>query len=150
MSQRKFLWKKKHRQTFSWPAERPSSHLKVTEMWFGPKIKYLSGPFFPNLCCRESISCYLYKMSVAKYFHSTIVFIDVFILQLGSSILGKNDFNHVTPLRCITELLFFPWEYVVVIMIFCGNYNLCNEPLFTRTHTKKSQNFFMQFFIILY
>ena len=32
---------KKHQQTFSWPGERPSSHLKVTKMWFGLNIKYL-------------------------------------------------------------------------------------------------------------
>ena len=37
---------KNHRQTFSWPGERQSSHLKVTKMWFVPKIKYLSEPFF--------------------------------------------------------------------------------------------------------
>ena len=29
---------KNHRQTFPWPAERPSSHLRVTQMWFGPNI----------------------------------------------------------------------------------------------------------------
>ena len=28
------------------PGERQSSHLKVTKMWFVPKIKYLSEPFF--------------------------------------------------------------------------------------------------------
>ena len=26
--------------TFPWPGERPSSHLKVTKMWFGANIKY--------------------------------------------------------------------------------------------------------------
>ena len=33
-----------HRQTFSWPGERPSSHLKVTKMWFGPNITYFRNP----------------------------------------------------------------------------------------------------------
>ena len=51
---------KKHQQTFSWPGERPSSHLKVTKMWFGPNIKYRSEPFFAGFCCREGISCLLY------------------------------------------------------------------------------------------
>ena len=27
---------KNHRQTFLWPGERPSSHVKVTKMWLGP------------------------------------------------------------------------------------------------------------------
>ena len=48
---------KNHRQTFSWPGECRSSHLKVTKMWFGPSITYLSEPFFPIFCCREGISC---------------------------------------------------------------------------------------------
>ena len=30
---------KNHRQTFLWPGKRPSSHLKVAKMWFGPNIK---------------------------------------------------------------------------------------------------------------
>ena len=34
---------KNHRQTYSWPGERPSSQLKVTIMWFGLNIKYLFG-----------------------------------------------------------------------------------------------------------
>ena len=37
---------KKHRQTFSSPGESPSSHVKVTKMWFGPNMKYLSEPLF--------------------------------------------------------------------------------------------------------
>ena len=37
---------KNHQQTFSWPGERPSSHLKFTQMWFGPSSKYLSEPLF--------------------------------------------------------------------------------------------------------
>ena len=35
---------KNHRQTILWPAERPSSHLKVIKIWFGPNIKYLKYP----------------------------------------------------------------------------------------------------------
>ena len=46
-----------HRQTFSWLGERPSSHLKVSKMWFGPNIKYLLEPFFADFCC--CISCFL-------------------------------------------------------------------------------------------
>ena len=41
---------------FSWPGKHPSSHLKVTKMWFGPNIKYLPEPFFANFCCREGMS----------------------------------------------------------------------------------------------
>ena len=41
---------------WSWPGERPSSHLKVIKMWFGPIIKYLSEPFFADFCCWEGIS----------------------------------------------------------------------------------------------
>ena len=37
--------------SFSWPGERPSSHLKVTKMRFGPNIKYFSEPFFTDFCC---------------------------------------------------------------------------------------------------
>ena len=48
---------KNHRQTFSWPGKRPSSHLKIGKMGFGPNIKYLSEPFFTDFCCREGISC---------------------------------------------------------------------------------------------
>ena len=33
---------KNHRQKFSWPGERPSFLFKVTKMWFGRNIKYLS------------------------------------------------------------------------------------------------------------
>ena len=48
-----------HRQTFLWPGERPSSHLKVTKMWFDPNIKYLSEPFYADFCCRDDIPSYL-------------------------------------------------------------------------------------------
>ena len=47
---------KNHRQTFSWAGECPSSHLKVTKMWFGPNIKYLLETVFADFCCREGIS----------------------------------------------------------------------------------------------
>ena len=43
--------------TFSWPGKCPSSQLKVTKIWFGPNIKYLSEPFLVNFCCREGVSC---------------------------------------------------------------------------------------------
>ena len=46
-----------HRQTFSWLGERPSSHLKVNKMWFGPNIKYILEPFWGDFCC--CISCFL-------------------------------------------------------------------------------------------
>ena len=49
---------KNHRQIFSWLRERQSSHLKVTKVWFGRNIKYLSEPFFADFCCREGISCW--------------------------------------------------------------------------------------------
>ena len=49
---------KNHWQTFSWPGEHPSPHLKVTKMWFSPNIKYLSKPFFVDFCCQEGISCF--------------------------------------------------------------------------------------------
>ena len=49
---------KYHRQIFPWPEERPLSHLKVTKMWFGLNIKYLSEQFSADFCCREDISCY--------------------------------------------------------------------------------------------
>ena len=53
-----------HRQTFSWPRKRPSSHLKVNKMWFGPNIKYLSEPFFAYFYCREGISCWLWATMI--------------------------------------------------------------------------------------
>ena len=46
---------KNHRQTFSWPGERPSAHLRITKMWLGPNIKYLSEHFYADFCCREGI-----------------------------------------------------------------------------------------------
>ena len=58
---------KNHSQTSSWPGERPSCHLKVTKMWFGQNIKYLSEPFFANFCCREGISCLLQKKVAATH-----------------------------------------------------------------------------------
>ena len=48
---------KNHRQTFSWPGVRPSSHFEVTKMWFGPNTKYLLEPWFPDIWCLEGISC---------------------------------------------------------------------------------------------
>ena len=48
---------KNHRQTYSWPGERPSSQLKVTTMWFVLNIKYLSEPFLAVFCYRKGISC---------------------------------------------------------------------------------------------
>ena len=42
--------------TFSWPGESPSSHLKVTKMWFSAEIKYLLESFFADFGCREGIS----------------------------------------------------------------------------------------------
>ena len=53
---------KNHRQTFLWPKKRPSSHLKSTKKWFVPNIKYLSGSFFADFCCREGIFCYNSKL----------------------------------------------------------------------------------------
>ena len=47
-----------HRQIFSWRGERSSSQLKVTKMWFGANIKYLSEPFFADFCYQEATSCY--------------------------------------------------------------------------------------------
>ena len=43
---------KNHQQKFPWPEELPPSHLKVTNMRFGPNIKYFSEPFFADFCCR--------------------------------------------------------------------------------------------------
>ena len=59
---------KKHRQTFPGSEERPSSHLKVTKMWFGPNIKYLSEPFFADFCCREGISYLIRKAPFSSFF----------------------------------------------------------------------------------
>ena len=49
---------KNPQQTFSWPGEGPSSHLRVTKMEFGPNIKYLSESFFADFCRQEGISCW--------------------------------------------------------------------------------------------
>ena len=49
---------KKQQQTFSWPAQRPPSNFKVTKMWCGPNIKYLSKPFFVDFWCWDGISCW--------------------------------------------------------------------------------------------
>ena len=54
---------KNHRQTFSWPGERPSPHLKVINLWFGVNIKYLSEPFFADICCQEGI---LFSLKLAS------------------------------------------------------------------------------------
>ena len=52
---------KNHRETFPWPGERPSSHIKVTKIWFAPNIKYLSESFFVDFCHPEVISCIWYE-----------------------------------------------------------------------------------------
>ena len=54
---------KNHRQTFSWPGERPSPHLKVINLWFGLNIKNLSEPFFADICCQEGI---LFSLKLAS------------------------------------------------------------------------------------
>ena len=46
---------------FSWSVERPSSHIKITKMGFGPITEYLSGHFFAGFCCREGISCFFIR-----------------------------------------------------------------------------------------
>ena len=56
---------KNHRQTFSWPEESPSSHLKVTKMWFGPNIKHISKTF-ADFCFREGISHFTSKIAVKE------------------------------------------------------------------------------------
>ena len=56
---------KNHRQTFSWPGESPSSHLKVTKMWFGPNIKYISKTF-ADFCFREGISHFTSKIAMKE------------------------------------------------------------------------------------
>ena len=55
---------KNHQQTFSWPGERPSSHLKFNKMWFGPNTTYFSEPFFSDFCCREGISYCFYNKQI--------------------------------------------------------------------------------------
>ena len=52
---------KNHQQTFPWPGERPSSHIKVTKIWFAPNIKYLLESCFMDFCCPEVISCIWYE-----------------------------------------------------------------------------------------
>ena len=51
---------KNNQPTFSWTGECPSSYLKVTKMWLGPNIKYISEPFFAGFCYREGITCFYY------------------------------------------------------------------------------------------
>ena len=36
-------------------------HLKITKIGLVPTVKYLSGPFFVDFCCREVISCLFYN-----------------------------------------------------------------------------------------
>ena len=55
---------KSHRQTISWPGKGPSCHIKVTKMWFGTNIKYLSEPFFADFCCRKGISCFCINYTI--------------------------------------------------------------------------------------
>ena len=49
------LWHQQ--QKFLWLGERPSSHLKVTKIYFGPEIKYLSEAFFADFWCQDGIPC---------------------------------------------------------------------------------------------
>ena len=51
---------KNYQQTFSWTEKCLSCHLKVTKIWFGPNIKYISKPLSADFCCRESISFFHY------------------------------------------------------------------------------------------
>ena len=44
--------------------QRPTS--KITKMWFGPNIKYLSESLFADFCYREGISCFSYFSSRKK------------------------------------------------------------------------------------
>ena len=59
---------KNHQQTFSWPDEHPSPHLKVIKMWFGPSIKYLYEPFFVDFRCRNGISFWVLKLQSHEWF----------------------------------------------------------------------------------
>ena len=61
-----YLFKNK-RQTFAWPEDRPSFHLRVSKIWFGSNIKHLSEPFFADFCCREDISCFLFNFFCLHY-----------------------------------------------------------------------------------
>ena len=65
---------KNHRQTFSWQAERRSSHFKVTKIWFGPSIKLFSKSFFADFYCRVGISCFLLlSLSTPSPFPSSVI-----------------------------------------------------------------------------
>ena len=57
---------KNYWQTFS------LSHLKVTKILFGPKVKYLSETFFADLCCLEGISCFDLDCVKARLRDSTL------------------------------------------------------------------------------
>ena len=84
---------KNHRQTFSWPGERPSSHLKVTKTWFGPNRKYLL-----ELGCRELIFCYVwfyYHFCNEICTHSIYSIINYRIVIRTSAILEKKFINNL-------------------------------------------------------
>ena len=48
--------------------EPPSSHVKLTKMWFGLNLKYLWELFLASLFCWEDISYFLLTLSFSSFF----------------------------------------------------------------------------------
>ena len=74
--------------------ERPSSDLKVTKIWFGPNIKYVSEPFFADFCCRQGITCL--SQITSKYFQFNLYISCFYVTQLCGT-------DHIEKVRqCLT------------------------------------------------
>ena len=105
---------KNHRQTFSWPGERPSSYLKVIRMWIGANIKYLSEPFFLDFRCREGTSCYALKRAKlgnnnSQKHPSVSVLITKVLWKYAANLLENIHAKVWFQLNCKTNLL--KWHF---------------------------------------
>ena len=86
--------------------ECPSSHLKVTKMWFGPNRKYL-----PELGCRELIFCYVwfyYHFCNEICTHSIYSIINYWIVISTSAILEKKFMNNLELFQIKNVSGFYP------------------------------------------
>ena len=93
-----YLYQFKNNQktfSFSWPGERPSSHLKVTKMRFGPNIKYFSELSLRIFAAAEGGRHLLLFTNVG-----IIIFVNVILKKI--KIIFINNYLHCckTPVGC--------------------------------------------------
>ena len=107
---------KNSQQTFSWTGECPSSYLKVTKMWFGQNIKYISEPFFAGFCYREGISCFYYIGYIIRltYFLQTEYFHCMWYLK-------TLDAHLVVPFATVAAICYkisIIWLNIIMRVVF--------------------------------